>query len=358
MRTATRARTRGLFTILLLALVAALMHLVHTPSPARAEEGAPCFLAANGTLTCPDDTAPAPSYSPPDLLNPRVVAEAPGHADALRRFEAKAIELTLARHGLPASDRDAALTWARNDAQATLWSLVVDAMTTPQAEQTIDQRHVATWMADLLDAQNLSAAHHAAAEYARYAGLEVGLFWNKMRWRSELELRDFLAAPAVAYNKATKVESTGGFCKYRSPAPYQEEYTGHTVQSCYTPCTGMFCPTPTPKFDQFVRWGQGLATSYLSSPSFATLAMQAAVTGTAGAGLVAAAGTAAFIGSTLGASAVGQWLAFALPGFAVTEAIAGGTMSTLLVGGAAAAVLSIALVVVGVLTIVAALAAL
>ena len=267
-----RTARAGYVVSLLLAVVIGLLHLQQ--APASAADGEICTLAADGTLSCPSDpSGPAPSFPPPDLLNPRILAEAPPpQVESLRRLEAKAVDLVRDMYHLPESDRDAVRSWGRTDAQSMLWSLLVEAIQTPEAERTADQQNAADWLGGLADRQTAEAARQAGAEYARFAGLDVHQYWSKAGG-SEEDLRAFLSKPPVGYDRVTIAESTGGYCKYRSPDPYQEEYTGYTVQPCYTPCTGIFCQTPTPTFDQFVKWGQGslrvtcrLAVSACRSP--------------------------------------------------------------------------------------------
>ena len=43
-------------------------------------------------------------------------------------MEEQAVDDVLADHGLPASDRDAVLSYARYDALAELWALIVQAL--------------------------------------------------------------------------------------------------------------------------------------------------------------------------------------------------------------------------------------
>ena len=111
---------------------------------------------------------------PPPLLNVGAVAAAGSEVGAsLERLEDKAVDNTLADHDLPASDREAVLSWGRDDAEAELWALIVEAVKTPAGERTADQQNAAVWMMQLASAQANDAAKQAGAEYATWAGLDV-----------------------------------------------------------------------------------------------------------------------------------------------------------------------------------------
>ena len=111
---------------------------------------------------------------PPGLLNPGALAAAgPAVAQSMRNLSDQAIQNTLDDHQLPASDHDAALSWARDDAEAELWGLIVEAINTSAGQRTTDQQHAAEWMTQLASAQANDAAKQAGEEYATWAGLNV-----------------------------------------------------------------------------------------------------------------------------------------------------------------------------------------
>lgn len=64
---------------------------------------------------------------PPQLLRYDPAYTSNAQRDALLALEAEAIDKVLEAHGLPASDREAVQSWARNDALAMLWGLLVHA---------------------------------------------------------------------------------------------------------------------------------------------------------------------------------------------------------------------------------------
>ena len=233
-----------------------------------------CTLDAGGNVNCPHQYAAPNLFSTGDLL-----AAKPATAAALLRLQEQAIDITLAAHQLPASDRGAVMTWARSEAQAQLWSLVYAALTTDAADRTADQQAVVEWMNGMLRGQATAPAVSAAREYVKWAGLSQSEFTGLIRsGASEDELRAFLSGPVVNFNQ----DRSGGYCKYRSPAPYQDEYQGHLTQMCFTGCTTV-CAAPTPKFEQFVQWGQATLPHPLLDPNYAQNAAAIAIGATYGA---------------------------------------------------------------------------
>ncbi len=185
------------------AVVAGLLHLAHAPAPAYAADEI-CNLAPDGTLTCPSDPSnePTPAFPPPELLNPRILAEAtPAQADALRRLQEQAVTVVMTRHHLPASDRDEVQSWGRTEAQAALWALVYEAIDTEVQDRTSDQQHAVDWMASLVRAQAVNTAKAAAGEYASWVGLDVDEYWSKVNSGiSQDQLTSFLSIDARNYN--------------------------------------------------------------------------------------------------------------------------------------------------------------
>ncbi len=97
-----------------------------------AADTTPSTCAINGLLLSPCPVS-ATGTLPPDLLNASqlsqgLYAATPAQAQSLQNLEQAAVSNTLADHGLPASDATAAQSWGRNDAEAELWALLVQAI--------------------------------------------------------------------------------------------------------------------------------------------------------------------------------------------------------------------------------------
>jgi hypothetical protein len=231
---------------LLLAVVASLSHLVLSPPPAQAAE--------TSTL------------APPDLLNPRIVAQGtPAQVEALERLQKQAVDLTLAHYQLPESDRDAVLSWGRAEAQSMLWGLLVQAVNTPAAERTADQRAARDWLAAAAQRHVRMAARAAGEQYARWAGFDL----QEYRQRAEgsvTELAYFLSGTPVLYNAGTVAESTGGTCAYTPPTPFEAESRSHVWPACASACTSALCDGYT--FEQFLRYGAAALRGTVADDEF------------------------------------------------------------------------------------------
>ena len=248
-----------------------------------------CTISADGQ-SCP--VFPPP----PGLLNPGALAAAgPAIAQSMRNLSDQAIQNTLDDHQLPASDRDAALSWARDDAEAELWGLIVEAITTSEGQRTPDQQHAAEWMMQLASAQANDAAKQAGEEYTTWAGLDVLDYRSMADTATKAELTDFLDDDVRSFSPL--FTPRGGYCRYTPPVPYSTEYDGSNTQTCFAPCPGVLgCAVPTPSYDQFVKWGQAAATyANVTNAQFA-LQATAIASGVAFGATVAAAGLAAFAG--------------------------------------------------------------
>src|SRR5262245_22517341 len=104
--------------VLALALVMAMLQ----PGSFRAASASVCFMGADGSYSCDNDPSPPPpTYAPAALVSPGSLPADAIAAASVRAVAEQAVELTLTQHGLPASDHDAALTWARADSLANLW---------------------------------------------------------------------------------------------------------------------------------------------------------------------------------------------------------------------------------------------
>ena len=230
------------------------------------------------------------------------MATEPGIAASLRRLQEKAIDNTLADHQLPASDRDAVRSWGRNEAQAELFALVVEAIKTPSAQRTTDQQNAVTWMSELAIGNDRQKGLHAGAEYARWAGLDVNEYSRIADTASLADLTAFLSSPVEPFNTADTAHATGGYCVYKPPAPFSADYDGSLNPMCLIgTCPSVAgCPVATPTFDEFVKWGQVAASYPTLSNGGATL--QAAAIA-AGAAFGVTAGLAIITGVTIGATA-------------------------------------------------------
>ena len=209
-----------------------------------------CTISADGQ-SCP--VFPPP----PGLLNPGALAAAgPAIAQSMRNLSDQAIQNTLDDHQLPASDRDAALSWARDDAEAELWGLIVEAITTSEGQRTTDQQHAAEWMMQLASAQANDAAKQAGEEYTTWAGLDVLDYRAMADTATKAELTDFLDDDVRTFSPL--FTPRGGYCRYTPPEPYTTEYDGSATQTCFTPCPGVLgCAVPTPTLRAVREVGPG-----------------------------------------------------------------------------------------------------
>ena len=201
-RAATQRGASWYAAFVLVALLASFLQLTQAPAPAQA--------------------ATVATFPAPDLLNPRVVADAtPAQADALRRFQAQAVDLTLAHYGLPAGDREAVKSWGRTEAQAMLWGLMVQAVQTPGAERSADQWNVRHWLAALTKHEVEETARATGLEYAKWAGLDLDTYRRLAKSGSETELRNFFALPGSLIGGST------ANCAYAHRLPTRARSTSH-----------------------------------------------------------------------------------------------------------------------------------
>ncbi len=232
-----------------------------------------CWLEGSN-VECP------PVFGPPDLIPPKTMEGLlPEAADALRTMEDQAVADVLTEHDLPSSQRAAVLSYAREEALAKLWLRIADAFETPSAQRTARQQAVVDWLGRRYRQMRMVAPPFAAREYARFAGKNLAAFDQLMYTNaSEAEIRTFLSGPSEPYNVPDPEQATGGYCKYRPPAPYEGEYNETTRQSCFTPCQNFFgCTPPTPDYQQFVKWGNTHIDSYFDNG--AVMPLSAAIAG-------------------------------------------------------------------------------
>lgn len=224
-----------------------------------------CFLDAAGTA-CPTVPAPAALVPPQTMTGLQ-----PAARDALQAFSDQAIASVLTRYGLPESDRAAVLGYARYDALAELWGLIVQSFETPKAQRTARQQAVVDWLGRRVGHLRAVAPPYAAIEYAKFAGKNVNQLEQLLdNGGSEQQIKDFLTGTPEPYDQAGQAAATGGYCRYRPPAPYASEFDGHLLQACYTPCLNIFgCAPTTPDYSQFVKWGNVNAPGLFDAQSVA-----------------------------------------------------------------------------------------
>ncbi|MCO5175761.1 MAG: hypothetical protein M9890_02160 [Thermomicrobiales bacterium] len=234
------------------------------------------------------EPASAAVYAPPPLINEGTLTfgkyeATPEQAESIRAMENAAIASVIAVHGLDPDDGDAVLSWAREDALAELWGLVVVAIKTPAESRTTDQQNVVDWLTTAQHRQDVEAAIGAGREYVSWKGLNLEAYNNLIATGADHgALVNFLASDVY--------ENPIGYCDYRSPSPYEEEYIGYQTQTCYTPCTSPTgCQQMPPEYDQFVKWGFARENQILDSPDLARISRGTANAIAFSAGSVAAA---------------------------------------------------------------------
>ncbi|HEX3929790.1 MAG TPA: MBG domain-containing protein [Nocardioides sp.] len=259
----------------------------HADTPGPTGSGSVCFLGLDGSTTgCAPTKLPSPG-----LISPHYLGSDETRA-AMHRLEDEAVARTLADHGLPASDAEAVRSWGRQDAQAELWSIIVEAIKTPAAQRTPDQQSAVTWITWMDRSLKAWSGRNTGLEYTKWAGLSTKRYWELVNSGAGVsELTDFLHSSIEPYGPGGQDQATTGYCRYKPPAPLQDEYSGSTAQTCYAPCPDAFgCYVPTPSFDQFVRWGSStVSTATTALPGYVTTS--AGITGAAAfGGAMAAAG--------------------------------------------------------------------
>jgi hypothetical protein len=272
-------------------------------------------------LVCPDTPGIVVRCPPPPLLGTLdrgLTRATPEQVKSLRKFGADAVAGVIKLHGLSAGATNAVLTWGRSEAQGQLFTLLLDALDTDTDDRSDDQQNAVDWMTTMMQRKAVAAAEAAGGEYVTWAGLNPGRFEQLLIGNaSESELREFLDDPPQNYNNPDPAAATSGYCKYRSPAPYGSEYTGYDNPTCFATCANVVvCNPPTPSYDQFVKWGESVATySLLNSEQFArSFAKVGSVLG-----LAAATATAAALGSLAAAALTGPSIGLLFPYSAVAQ---------------------------------------
>jgi hypothetical protein len=294
------------------------------PTPARAAQ--PALLL------------PASLFNTSSFSAEQIYATSGGQRAALLNLQQRAIMNTLTAHGLPAADFDAAQTWGRSDALFELWLLLVTAINTAACApgqtpgdqcRTVDQQNAVDWFAAVAQRKAVKAAAGAGLQYVKWAGLNRDTYQSLIDGnasQSQLEnylYQGFLSPKNYGRGFATGcplgeqcvtwqgIAYTEGFCVYRPPSPFQDDYSDRNNISCTTPCRSPAgCNPFGPSYDDLVNWGVAeLDRKLFDNPGFA-LAMRDVAIG-AGFGIGAA---AVVTGLSLLATAVGSYTGAAFAG--------------------------------------------
>jgi hypothetical protein len=258
------SKTRRRVLLHLFAAVVVLTALIPRGQPAQADVISGCFQTFSGSETvC--------AFPPHDLLNldQPLYAATDAQRQSLQTLETKAVSNVLADHGLPPSDNDAAQSWGRYDAEAELFGLLEQAITTTASARTTDQQNAVDWIAAVEGRQAEVAAQNAGLEYVKWAGLDPNSYQSLLNNNaSQSDLQTFLSTTPEPFNGTGFGDSSRGFCVYRPPAPYSTEYNDSKDPLCYTSgglgCL-FNCLPPTPSYDQFTKWGEDDANNALLS---------------------------------------------------------------------------------------------
>ncbi len=254
-------RTRRRLLLPLVAVSAMLMALIMAGPPADAD--------TTGTTNpgCSEvNTANfSPGCLPPPLLTlSGLYAATPAQASSLLDLEYQAITNTIEDHGLGGDDGSAVLGWARPDAEAELFALIVQAIDTPAASQTPDQQNAVAWVQAIEQRQAEVAAQDAGLEYVKWAGLDQATYSSLIGANaSESDFQSFLSGPAEPYENG----GSGGYCAYQPPSPDQSEYTAPTTCSANGGgIGGLLGGPPAPSYDQFLAWVRRTRPTRCSPP--------------------------------------------------------------------------------------------
>ena len=288
-----------------------------------------------------------PGCMPPDLLTlSGIYTATPDEADSLQDFETQAVANTIQDHGLAATDANAVLSWGRNDAEAELFALIEQAIETPSTSRTTDQQNVVDWVQGLEPNQAELAAQDAGLEYVKWAGLDLGTYMSDIaNGASQSDLQSFLSGTPEPYNNGGSDSnygvSTGGYCVYQSPAPYQSDYTGNIFTSGDKNTASPTCfdgggiggllgggPEP-PSYDDFTKWGTADADYSLQASSQTVQAgAEIAVGLDFGAAFVGAGVSSAVLSSGLASALIGSYLQETVFPYAARAAYAGASANS------------------------------
>ena len=159
---------RGRVVVCVLAAVMAVPVMARAGSAAADDRPLPTLVCAD-TRFCP----------PPPLLGTldRGLTKAtPEQVKSLRNLEADAVDDVITLHGLSASDTNAVLTWGRSEAQAQLFTRLLNALDEDEDDRSDDQQNAVDWMTTMMHRKAVAAAEAAGREYVTWAGLNQGRF--------------------------------------------------------------------------------------------------------------------------------------------------------------------------------------
>src|SRR5262249_24372675 len=151
----------------------------------------------------------------------------PDQAASLKDLENQDVDTIINAHFLSKADTNAVQTWARNDALAELYALLVKAVNATAADRTTDQQNAVDWLSGVAQRENVEAAEAAGREYVEWAGLNKSTY-NKLvsdNTKTQSDLETFLSGNP----------ETVAWCSYRSPAPYSDDYKGYNATVCFNP---------------------------------------------------------------------------------------------------------------------------
>ena len=332
--------------------------------------------------------------SPPALLNVAELNDSTGlyfatqaEVPALNNLEQQAITNTLADHGLPSTEASAVQSWARDDAEAELYALLVQAANTAACSptqtpgdhcRTTDQQNAVQWLADMAQREGVQEAYNAGLEYVKWAGLSQNNYKSDVTaYRTDLSagngtstdksnlehlLNQGFSAPAdyscsdgttscldTTSLSTIQKTATAGFCVYQSPAPYQSDYQGNALSGtdasmpaiCDEPGGGIGCLidcTPdTPAYNDFVKWGEADANyNLINSFDYTETAHDIALEIGVG-GVAVAVATGVTLGATLGSVMAGSaFVATVFPSAGFVTGLSAATFTGLTLSGAGA----------------------
>ena len=143
-----------------------------------------------------------PGCLPPDLLTfSGLYAATPDQVDSLQNLETQAVTNTIQDHGLASTDANAVLSWGRGDAQAELFSLIEQAITTSSSSRSTDQQNAVAWVQAVEQREAEQAAQDAGLEYVKWAGLDQGTYGSDIATNAtESDLQSFLSGTPEPYN--------------------------------------------------------------------------------------------------------------------------------------------------------------
>ncbi len=260
--------------------------------------------------------------APAALLNSTLLSSsnslyyaAPAARTSLTALSDQAVRNTITDHGLPQGDADAVQTWAREDAEAELWALVVKAVRTDPGARTPDQANAVAWLTDVMHRKAEAAALDAGWEFLKWAGHVTATdpIPSSSDILTALEGYSTGALQPVNYMNGTPANSSSGFCAYRPPVGFDGDYTGNLTTPvlkrtgdtwCYPPyqCINLLgCNNNEPSFGAFVKWGEADLTGDPSKDTdFGVMSHNVATGLEFGAAAVGAGAVGVTLGATLG----------------------------------------------------------